>query len=161
MPSLRPVSIGPGITFPIDLHRSEASPMGYDLTSPQSARDSNVSLKSELSDLDSPEKAKHTKEAAVTSDKEQLTDSIDVTEKATGTSEYNAHQNRINLCLRPYDCVCQTYGLCILILKIGGWFQHLTFSASTCWNSFPYLTCHQQTIKSFFLKKKMCACKTC
>ncbi|XP_025087767.1 C-Jun-amino-terminal kinase-interacting protein 4-like isoform X6 [Pomacea canaliculata] len=83
MPSLRPVSIGPGITFPIDLHRSEASPMGYDLTSPQSARDSNVSLKSELSDLDSPEKAKHTKEAAVTSDKEQLTDSIDVTEKAT------------------------------------------------------------------------------
>ncbi|XP_025087781.1 C-Jun-amino-terminal kinase-interacting protein 4-like isoform X19 [Pomacea canaliculata] len=85
MPSLRPVSIGPGITFPIDLHRSEASPMGYDLTSPQSARDSNVSLKSELSDLDSPEKAKHTKEAAVTSDKEQLTDSIDVTEKATGT----------------------------------------------------------------------------
>ncbi|XP_025087782.1 C-Jun-amino-terminal kinase-interacting protein 4-like isoform X20 [Pomacea canaliculata] len=90
MPSLRPVSIGPGITFPIDLHRSEASPMGYDLTSPQSARDSNVSLKSELSDLDSPEKAKHTKEAAVTSDKEQLTDSIDVTEKATGTTDFVA-----------------------------------------------------------------------
>ncbi|KAK7485929.1 hypothetical protein BaRGS_00022795, partial [Batillaria attramentaria] len=82
MPALRPVSMGPGVVFhPLETQKSDS--MSMDLTSPQSGRDSNVSLRSELSDLDSPEKGK--KDAAVTSDKEQLTDSIDVTEKATGT----------------------------------------------------------------------------
>ena len=83
MPSLRPVSMGPGVVFhPLDSSRSEGA---YDLASPQSGRDSNVSLKSELSDLDSPDK--QSKDASSTSDKEQLTDAIDVTEKSTGTSE--------------------------------------------------------------------------
>lgn len=83
MPSLRPVSMGPGVVFhPLDSNRSEGA---FDLASPQSGRDSNVSLKSELSDLDSPDK--QSKDASSTSDKEQLTDAIDVTEKSTGTSE--------------------------------------------------------------------------
>lgn len=79
--------MGPGVTFPLEVHRSSGTPMSFDLTSPQSGHDSNVSLKSELSDLDSPEKSKHLREGAITSDKEQLTDSIDVTEKSTGTSK--------------------------------------------------------------------------
>ncbi|XP_076468439.1 C-Jun-amino-terminal kinase-interacting protein 4-like isoform X5 [Babylonia areolata] len=80
MPALRPVSMGPGVVFhPLEGNRHE----GFDLASPQSAHGSNVSLKSELSDLESPEK--HAKETAGTSDKEQLTDSIDVLEKSTGT----------------------------------------------------------------------------
>ena len=83
MPSLRPVSMGPGVVFhPLESNRSEGA---YDLTSPQSGHDSNISLKSELSDLESPDK--QPKETSCTSDKEQLTDSIDVTEKSTGTSE--------------------------------------------------------------------------
>ena len=85
MPALRPVSMGPGVVFhPLDSSQKQEGG-GFDFASPQSVQ-SNVSLKSELSDTESPEK--HAKETAGTSDKEQLTDSIEVTEKSTGTSEW-------------------------------------------------------------------------
>ena len=97
MPSLRPVSMGPGVVFhPLDSSRGE----GYDLASPQSGRDSNVSLRSELSDLDSPEK--QAKDASCTSDKEQLTDAIDVTEKSTGTSELSGFCLGLSRCAPPW-----------------------------------------------------------
>ncbi|XP_071087279.1 C-Jun-amino-terminal kinase-interacting protein 4-like isoform X13 [Haliotis cracherodii] len=80
LPSLRPVSMfvqGSGET-PI---KSDSSPMSFDLMSPQSGRDSNVSIKSELSDLESPEPGR----GKMTHDKEQLTDNISVTERSTTT----------------------------------------------------------------------------
>jgi hypothetical protein len=83
MPSLRPVSMGPGVVF----HPLEAPPQGFDLASPQGGgRDANVSLESELSNLDTPEK--HARETSGMMDKEQVTDAVSCTEKSTGTSEW-------------------------------------------------------------------------
>lgn len=63
----------------------------FDVTSPNRSQDSNVSLKNELKDLNSPETGEGGAKAAgdnkPTSDKSQLTDSINVRESATGTSE--------------------------------------------------------------------------
>ncbi|KAL8561606.1 hypothetical protein ACOMHN_024841 [Nucella lapillus] len=78
VPALRPVSMGPGVVFH-PLEQSGQSEGAAEFPSPQSERDSNVSLKSELSGLDSA------KETSGTSDKEQLTDSVRVKEKSTGT----------------------------------------------------------------------------
>ncbi|XP_071087270.1 C-Jun-amino-terminal kinase-interacting protein 4-like isoform X4 [Haliotis cracherodii] len=91
LPSLRPVSMfvqGSGET-PI---KSDSSPMSFDLMSPQSGRDSNVSIKSELSDLESPEPGR----GKMTHDKEQLTDNISVTERSTttGTKKSSAPESQ-------------------------------------------------------------------
>lgn len=67
--------------------KSDSSPMSFDLMSPQSGRDSNVSIKSELSDLESPEPGR----GKMTHDKEQLTDNISVTERSTTTGTSRNH----------------------------------------------------------------------
>ncbi|XP_067663469.1 C-Jun-amino-terminal kinase-interacting protein 4-like isoform X5 [Haliotis asinina] len=100
LPSLRPVSMfvqGSGET-PI---KSDSSPMSFDLTSPQSGRDSNVSIKSELSDLESPEPGRARmsetdSKGKMTHDKEQLTDNISVAERSTttGTKKSSAPESQ-------------------------------------------------------------------
>ncbi|KAK7096835.1 hypothetical protein V1264_003887 [Littorina saxatilis] len=81
VPALRPVSMGPGVVFhPLEPNRGDGS---FDMATPQSGKDSNVSLRSELSDLDSPEK--QVGETQGTSDKGAQSDSVNVTEKSTGT----------------------------------------------------------------------------
>ncbi|XP_076446416.1 C-Jun-amino-terminal kinase-interacting protein 4-like isoform X4 [Babylonia areolata] len=78
VPALRPVSMGPGVVFqPLEASRQEGG--AYELASPHSGKESNVSLQSELSHLETAS------ETLVTSDKEQLTDSVNVKEKSTGT----------------------------------------------------------------------------
>ena len=74
--------------------KSSGSPpdaSSFDMMSPRSGKDSNVSLKSELSDLESPDINSNRGRKVVvelkTSDKEQNTDKIDVKESGTGTSE--------------------------------------------------------------------------
>jgi len=73
--------------------RSTGSPpdaSAFDAMSPRSGKDSNVSLRSELSDVDSPDINSNTDGHQVilnTSDKEQNTDRVDVREFATATSK--------------------------------------------------------------------------
>lgn len=54
--------------------------------SPRSVADSNVSLQSELGELDSPQSAKGKQKETKTCDQGQVTDSINVREFATATS---------------------------------------------------------------------------
>jgi cytoskeletal protein RodZ len=85
--NLRPVSMflpGQSAT-PV---RSVSSPtQSIDITSPQSTADSSVSLKSELGELDSPDK-KAKLHRVSTCDKEQITDTVEVKECSTGMSQY-------------------------------------------------------------------------
>lgn len=93
MPTLKPV---PGANLTGSTHlRSAGSPPDastFDIMSPHS-KDSNVSIKSELSDLESPDINSNTGSGrkviltTKTSDKEQNTDRVDVREFATATSE--------------------------------------------------------------------------
>ncbi|KAL5011618.1 hypothetical protein ScPMuIL_010169 [Solemya velum] len=70
----------------------------FDLMSPRSGKDSNVSIRSELSDLESPDVNKFEDKRktiildnrAATSDKEQNTDSVDVRESGTATATKKA-----------------------------------------------------------------------
>ena len=81
--NLRPVSMFlPGQSAnPV---RSVSSPtQSIDITSPQSTADSSVSLKSELGELDSPDK-KAKLHRVSTCDKEQITDTVEVKECSTG-----------------------------------------------------------------------------
>ncbi|XP_041356747.1 C-Jun-amino-terminal kinase-interacting protein 4-like isoform X3 [Gigantopelta aegis] len=81
LPSLRPVSM----FVQGSPNQSDNSPMPFDLMSPHSTRDSNISLRSELSDLDSPATPKENL-SRQTSDKGQLTDNINVSEQSTTTA---------------------------------------------------------------------------
>ncbi|XP_059147412.1 C-Jun-amino-terminal kinase-interacting protein 4-like isoform X5 [Physella acuta] len=74
LPGLRPISVAYGGIMEFH-NRHESSPMSFDTGTPHSA--ANVSLKSEL-DAQTPKKIESL-------DKEQLTDSINVTEQATAT----------------------------------------------------------------------------
>ncbi|GAB1604627.1 C-Jun-amino-terminal kinase-interacting protein 4-like [Argonauta hians] len=92
LPNLRPVNVnifgGAGDTPT----KSENSPVGFDVTSPGRPHSSNTSLKSELSDAESPEKISHRLSKSIevecktqTTEKSQLTDAIDVRESGTAT----------------------------------------------------------------------------
>ncbi|CAE1329084.1 SPAG9 [Acanthosepion pharaonis] len=95
LPNLRPVNVsiygGAGDT-PV---KGENSPVGFDVLSPARAQSSNTSLKSELSDAESPEKMSTRKSASKsievecktqTTEKSQVTDAIDVRESGTATN---------------------------------------------------------------------------
>lgn len=97
LPTLKSVG-GPHLTGSTPL-RSAGSPPDastFDMVSPRS-KDSNVSIKSELSDLDSPDINSNTSGGrkviltTKTSDKEQNTDRVDVREFATATSKSFTH----------------------------------------------------------------------
>eukprot|EP00105_Crassostrea_gigas_P019489 XP_011437998.1 PREDICTED: C-Jun-amino-terminal kinase-interacting protein 4 isoform X19 [Crassostrea gigas] len=87
LPSLRPVSIAYGQNISA---RSGSTPPSFssfdDMMSPRSVADSNVSLQSELGELDSPQSAKGKQKETKTCDQGQVTDSINVREFATATS---------------------------------------------------------------------------
>lgn len=89
LPNLRPVSMYLPGQQPAAVRSVSSPTQSLDITSPRSTADSTVSLKSELGDLESPEKDKKSKIHRVdTCDKEQLTDAVEVKETSTGTSEY-------------------------------------------------------------------------
>ncbi|CAI9734625.1 C-Jun-amino-terminal kinase-interacting protein 4-like isoform X8 [Octopus vulgaris] len=92
LPNLRPVNVniygGAGDTPT----KSENSPVGFDVTSPGRPHSSNTSLKSELSDAESPEKISNRLSKSIevecktqTTEKSQVTDAIDVRESGTAT----------------------------------------------------------------------------
>ncbi|XP_056011904.1 C-Jun-amino-terminal kinase-interacting protein 4-like isoform X22 [Ostrea edulis] len=87
LPSLRPVSIAYGQNVTA---RSGSTPPSFssfdDMMSPRSVADSNVSLQSELGELESPQSAKGKQKETKTCDQGQVTDSINVREFATATS---------------------------------------------------------------------------
>ncbi|XP_065933017.1 C-Jun-amino-terminal kinase-interacting protein 4 isoform X18 [Magallana gigas] len=87
LPSLRPVSIAYGQNISA---RSGSTPPSFssfdDMMSPRSVADSNVSLQSELGELDSPQSAKGKQKETKTCDQGQVTDSINVREFATATT---------------------------------------------------------------------------
>ncbi|XP_061185333.1 C-Jun-amino-terminal kinase-interacting protein 3-like isoform X12 [Saccostrea echinata] len=87
LPSLRPVSIAYGQNIST---RPGSTPPSFssfdDMMSPQSVADSNVSLQSELGELESPRSAKDKQKETRTCDQGQVTDSINVREFATATS---------------------------------------------------------------------------
>lgn len=62
-------------------NRFDGTPVGFDTSTPQS--NNSLNLKNELGSADTP-----TKGDSATSDKNQLTESMDVTEVSAGTSEY-------------------------------------------------------------------------
>ncbi|XP_050417313.1 C-Jun-amino-terminal kinase-interacting protein 4 isoform X10 [Patella vulgata] len=86
LPNLRPVSmiLNTGETP----SRGDNSPMGFDVTSPSSGKDSNVSIKSEMGDFESQDsnRLNSTGESKETSDKVQMTDIINVTDESTTTN---------------------------------------------------------------------------
>ncbi|CAI9734624.1 C-Jun-amino-terminal kinase-interacting protein 4-like isoform X8 [Octopus vulgaris] len=93
LPNLRPVNVniygGAGDTPT----KSENSPVGFDVTSPGRPHSSNTSLKSELSDAESPEKISNRLSKSIevecktqTTEKSQVTDAIDVRESGTATN---------------------------------------------------------------------------
>lgn len=88
LPSLRPVSIAYGQN--ISAARTGSTPPSFssfdDMMSPRSVADSNISLQSELGDLESPQSAKGKQKETKTVDQGQVTDSINVREFATATS---------------------------------------------------------------------------
>ncbi|KAJ8297541.1 hypothetical protein KUTeg_024072 [Tegillarca granosa] len=92
LPNLRPVSMfvqGSGST-PVKTGSSPPSTNSFDMMSPRSGVDSNISLKSELSDLDSPDvtsKPEKKPHRTSTADKEQVTDNINVKESSTATKK--------------------------------------------------------------------------
>ncbi|XP_062572105.1 C-Jun-amino-terminal kinase-interacting protein 3-like isoform X17 [Saccostrea cucullata] len=87
LPSLRPVSIAYGQNISA---RPGSTPPSFssfdDMMSPQSVADSNVSLQSELGELESPRGAKDKQKETKMCDQGQVTDSINVREFATATS---------------------------------------------------------------------------
>lgn len=87
LPNLRPVSIAYGQNISA---RSGSTPPSFssfdDMMSPRSVADSNVSLQSELGELDSPQSAKGKQKETKTCDQGQVTDSINIREFATATS---------------------------------------------------------------------------
>ena len=92
LPNLKPVNmISMTGSTPLKSTGSPPDASAFDLMSPRSGKDSNISLKSELSDLESPDiNSNHARQVHVstkTSDKEQNTDKVDVREFATATSE--------------------------------------------------------------------------
>lgn len=130
LPSLRPVSIAYGQNISA---RSGSTPPSFssfdDMMSPRSVADSNVSLQSELGELDSPQSAKGKQKETKTCDQGQVTDSINVREFATATS------NSISwLCSLLYFWSC--YSLCSccvvfvvpnIIFQILGILSHLLY----------------------------------
>ncbi|XP_056011887.1 C-Jun-amino-terminal kinase-interacting protein 3-like isoform X6 [Ostrea edulis] len=90
LPSLRPVSIAYGQNVTA---RSGSTPPSFssfdDMMSPRSVADSNVSLQSELGELESPQSAKGKQKETKTCDQGQVTDSINVREFATATKPPN------------------------------------------------------------------------
>lgn len=90
LPNLRPVSIAYGQNISA---RSGSTPPSFssfdDMMSPRSVADSNVSLQSELGELDSPQSAKGKQKETKTCDQGQVTDSINVREFATATKPKN------------------------------------------------------------------------
>ncbi|XP_078323877.1 C-Jun-amino-terminal kinase-interacting protein 4-like isoform X18 [Crassostrea virginica] len=88
LPSLRPVSIAYGQN--ISAARTGSTPPSFssfdDMMSPRSVADSNISLQSELGELESPQSAKGKQKETKTVDQGQVTDSINVREFATATS---------------------------------------------------------------------------
>ncbi|XP_062572092.1 C-Jun-amino-terminal kinase-interacting protein 4-like isoform X5 [Saccostrea cucullata] len=90
LPSLRPVSIAYGQNISA---RPGSTPPSFssfdDMMSPQSVADSNVSLQSELGELESPRGAKDKQKETKMCDQGQVTDSINVREFATATKPKN------------------------------------------------------------------------
>lgn len=95
LPNLKPVNMVNLMGRSGHLNSSGSPPdaSSFDMMSPRSGKDSNVSIKSELSDLESPDinsnRGRKVTVEMKTSDKEQNTDRIDVKESGTGTSEYH------------------------------------------------------------------------
>ncbi|BFZ15188.1 hypothetical protein BsWGS_18229 [Bradybaena similaris] len=79
LPGLRPVSVAYGGIM--EFQRHESSPMSFDTSTPQSSH--SVSLKSEL-------EAQTPKKGEISDEKEQLNNSVSVTEKATTTKQPKA-----------------------------------------------------------------------
>lgn len=93
LPGLRPVSVAYGGIM--EFQRHESSPMSFDTSTPQSSH--SVSLRSEL-------EAQTPKKGELNDEKEQLNNSVSVTEKATATSEllvvfnYTLHYIFLGIC---------------------------------------------------------------
>lgn len=93
LPNLKGVNLPYGQSMTRSVN-SPPSGGSFDLMSPRSGKDSNVSIRSELSDLESPDVNKFEDKRktiildnrAATSDKEQNTDSVDVRESGTATA---------------------------------------------------------------------------
>lgn len=114
LPSLRPVSIAYGQNISA---RSGSTPPSFssfdDMMSPRSVADSNVSLQSELGELDSPQSAKGKQKETKTCDQGQVTDSINVREFATATS------NSISwLCSLLYIWSCYSLCSCCVVFVV-------------------------------------------
>lgn len=114
LPSLRPVSIAYGQNISA---RSGSTPPSFssfdDMMSPRSVADSNVSLQSELGELDSPQSAKGKQKETKTCDQGQVTDSINVREFATATS------NSISwLCSLLYFWSCYSSCSCCVVFVV-------------------------------------------
>lgn len=76
---------------PLGSTNSPPDASAFDMMSPRSGKDSNISIKSELSELDTPDinsnTGRHVVLTTETKDKEQNTDVVSVREFATATSK--------------------------------------------------------------------------
>ncbi|XP_053399038.1 C-Jun-amino-terminal kinase-interacting protein 4-like isoform X18 [Mercenaria mercenaria] len=90
LPNLRPVGNMHLSGTPLSSTNSPPDASAFDMMSPRSGKDSNVSIRSELSESDTPDinsnTGRHVVVTTETSDKEQNTDAVSVREFATATS---------------------------------------------------------------------------
>ncbi|XP_053399026.1 C-Jun-amino-terminal kinase-interacting protein 4-like isoform X6 [Mercenaria mercenaria] len=89
LPNLRPVGNMHLSGTPLSSTNSPPDASAFDMMSPRSGKDSNVSIRSELSESDTPDinsnTGRHVVVTTETSDKEQNTDAVSVREFATAT----------------------------------------------------------------------------
>ncbi|KAL3879347.1 hypothetical protein ACJMK2_031645 [Sinanodonta woodiana] len=99
LPNLKPVNlIDRQSSTPLKSADSPPDASAFDMISPRSGKDSTISIRSELGDVESPERFENVdndrniedRRKIVTSDKEQNTDKIEIRESATATSLDNA-----------------------------------------------------------------------
>lgn len=92
LPNLKPIGSVHLTGTPLGSTNSPPDASAFDMMSPRSGKDSNTSIKSELSELDTPDINSNTGRrvhvTTETSDKEQNTDAVSVREFATATSEF-------------------------------------------------------------------------
>ncbi|KAK3577050.1 hypothetical protein CHS0354_003132 [Potamilus streckersoni] len=96
LPNLKPVNlIDRQNSTPLKSADSPPDASAFDMISPRSGKDSTISIRSELGDLESPERYENVdnnrniedRRKIVTSDKEQNTDKIEIRESATATKK--------------------------------------------------------------------------
>ncbi|KAL3879458.1 hypothetical protein ACJMK2_031756, partial [Sinanodonta woodiana] len=96
LPNLKPVNlIDRQSSTPLKSADSPPDASAFDMISPRSGKDSTISIRSELGDVESPERFENVdndrniedRRKIVTSDKEQNTDKIEIRESATATKK--------------------------------------------------------------------------